>query len=478
MSASPSSLHWRRYGDCVSSLIIASNRGPLSFRQDADGELTSTRGGGGLVSGLTAACEGHDALWVCAALTDGDRAAARGTSTIDESPAVRLLDIDRTTLHRAYNGIANSTLWFVHHHLWDVSRQPRFDAAWRRSWRAFEDYSASFAEAICEHAEEGARVLVQDYHLVLVPRLLRERRLDLRIGHFSHTPWATPDYYRLLPDDVAAQVLEGVLAADHIGFLTRRWADAFVACAERVLGAEPAADAAGRVGVHSLGIDEKSLRDRASEADVNGAVRRIQGLVGGRQLIVRVDRTELSKNVVRGLLAYRELLQSHPEWQGKVVHLALAYPSRHDLPEYREYTAEVQRVARDIVDELGTPEWTPLLLEVDDDYPRSLAAMRCADVLLVNPVRDGMNLVAKEGPVVTDGNLTLVLSREAGAAEELGPDALLVNPFDITGTASALHEALSMSASDRAERCARLAGSSTALPPVEWVSQQLAALAR
>ena len=460
----------------MSELVIASNRGPLSFRQDASGELTSTRGGGGLVSGLTAACEGHDALWVCAALTDADRAAARRTRVIGDSPVVRLLDIDRTTLNRAYNGVANSTLWFVHHHLWDVSRQPVFDSGWRRTWRAFEDYSVAFADAIAEDAAPGAAVLVQDYHLVLVPQLLRQRRPDLRIAHFSHTPWATPDYYRLLPDDVGAEVVRGVLGADHIGFLTQRWADAFVACVAAVCGPEEAEIAAERVGVHALGIDEKSLQARASEPDVTAAVQRIRGLAEGKQLIVRVDRTELSKNVVRGLLAYRELLRTYPQWQGNVVHLALAYPSRHDLPEYREYTAEVQRVARDIVDELGTPEWTPLVLEVDDDYPRSLAAMRCADVLLVNPVRDGMNLVAKEGPVVSDAGVGLVLSREAGAAAELGADAHLVNPFDITGTAAALHAALSADRDERVQRSSRMAAAAAALPPVDWVSQQLAAL--
>jgi trehalose 6-phosphate synthase len=461
----------------VSELVIASNRGPLSFRQDAGGELTSSRGGGGLVSGLTAACEGHDALWVCAALTDADRVAARRTPIIGDSPAVRLLDIDRTTLNRAYNGVANSTLWFVHHHLWDVARQPRFDAGWRRTWDAFEEYSDSFATAICEHAAEGATVLVQDYHLVLVPRLLRDKRPDLRIAHFSHTPWATPDYYRLLPDDVASEVLQGVLGADHIGFLSRRWADSFLACVSAVCGPDTARHAASRIGIHALGIDQKSLQERASEPDVANAVERIRGLVGDRQLIVRVDRTELSKNVVRGLLAYRELLRSRPEWLGKVMHLALAYPSRHDLPEYREYTAEVQRVARDIVDEFSTADWTPLVLEVDDDYPRSLAAMRCADVMLVNPVRDGMNLVAKEGPVLADRGVSLVLSREAGAADELAGDAHLINPFDITGTADALHEALSTSRQQRVDASARMARAATALPPIAWVSSQLDALA-
>ena len=173
-----------------------------------------------------------------------------------------------------------------------------------------------------------------------------------------------------------------------------------------------------------------------------GQVAALTAITAGQRLIVRVDRTELSKNIVRGLAAYRELLITHPEWRGQVTHLAFAYPSRHDLPEYREYTARVQRMAGEIEDEFGTDAWNPLILQVNDDYPRSLAAYRLADVLLVNPIRDGMNLVAKEGPILSERACALVLSTEAGAAAELGGDALLVNPFDVTQTAEALHQAL------------------------------------
>jgi trehalose 6-phosphate synthase len=196
----------------------------------------------------------------------------------------------------------------------------------------------------------------------------------------------------------------------------------------------------------------------------------------GRKLVVRVDRTELSKNIVRGLEAYRELLRTHPEWRGNVVHLAFAYPSRHDLPEYREYTAAVQRLAHQIEDEFAEPGWNPLILEVNDDYPRSLAACRIADVMLVNPIRDGMNLVAKEGPILSDRGCALVLSTEAGAAAELGAEALLVNPFDISQTAEALHTALSMDQAERVRRSEALADAAMSMPPRVWFADQLRAL--
>ena len=228
--------------------------------------------------------------------------------------------------------------------------------------------------------------------------------------------------------------------------------------------------------MHPLGVDADELRQRAAAPDVQGQVAALTAITAGQRLIVRVDRTELSKNIVRGLAAYRELLITHPEWRGQVTHLAFAYPSRHDLPEYREYTARVQRMAGEIEDEFGTDDWNPLILQVNDDYPRSLAAYCLADVLLVNPIRDGMNLVAKEGPILSERACALVLSTEAGAAAELGADALLVNPFDVTQTAEALHRALTMPQTERARRATGLASAGAAFPPSAWLQAQLDAL--
>jgi trehalose 6-phosphate synthase len=488
-----------------SRVLIASNRGPVSFSMAEDGTLTSRRGGGGLVSGLSSMAGTTEVVWVCAALSDADRAAARtapdgylrlsaeedGSGGTPDSPggtAVRMLDIPAPVFERAYNAIANSALWFVHHMLYDTPNRPHFGLAFRREWESFRAYSAAFAEALAEGAGGaaggGERAMVQDYHLSLVPRMLADRRPDLPIAHFSHTPWAPPEYYALLPDDVAAELLDGILGADHAGFHAPRWASAFLDCCETVLGAKVDRAASTvehrghvtTVGVHPLGVDAAGLRGRAAAADVEAHISALTAASGGRKLIVRIDRTELSKNIVRGLAAYRELLIAYPQWQGKVTHLAFAYPSRHDLPEYREYTARVQRLAREIVDEFGTEDWNPLVLQVNDDYPRSLAAYRLADVLLVNPIRDGMNLVAKEGPLLAGSGCVLVLSREAGAAAELAAGALLVNPYDVSGTAEALHQALSMPDDERQRRSALLTQASAASPPEEWLAAQLSAL--
>ncbi len=494
-------------------MLIASNRGPISFTLSDDQHLTAKRGGGGVVSGLSSVAGHAQVLWVCAALSDADRAAARtapgGLFELADSDgrpgdrgpsrdrdgngsAVLMLDIPAGVFQRAYNAVANSTLWFVHHMLYDTPRQPQFGLSFEREWDGYRSYNLAFARALADAAGRSdgggagqvVKAAVQDYHLSLVPRMLADLRPGVKIAHFSHTPWAPPEYFRMLPDHTAREVLGGLLGADHAGFLSGRWADAFADCCADVLGAEVAA---GRrrisyqghvtsIGVHPLGVDAAGLRQRANEGDVQARMAALAGRTGGRQLIVRIDRTELSKNIVRGLAAYRELLISHPQWRGKVTHVAFAYPSRHDLPEYREYTAAVQRMARQLEDEFGTPDWEPLILQVDDDYARSLAAYRLADVLLVNPIRDGMNLVAKEGPILSDRGCAVVLSREAGAADELAEHALMINPFDITGTATALHEALSMPAAERAAKSAALAAAAAAEPPEKWFADQLAAL--
>ncbi|HWF80785.1 MAG TPA: trehalose-6-phosphate synthase [Streptosporangiaceae bacterium] len=474
-------------------ILVASNRGPVSFDRGDDGVLVAKRGGGGVVSGLSSVAGSEDMLWVCAALSDADRAATRraagGMLDLNGGAGgsqVQMLDIPAATFNRAYNTVANSVLWFVHHMLYDTPSRPQFGLAFRRDWAAYRDYNTAFAQALAAAAAGGSptRAVIQDYHLTLAPKMLSALAPNVKIAHFSHTPWAPVDYFRLLPDHVAREVLGGILGADHAGFLCRRWADAFMDCCEHVLGATVDREKLQvsyrghltGIGVHPLGVAAGELIARASQADVEVRMASLRETIGGRKLIVRVDRTELSKNIVRGLAAFRELLVGHPEWHGKVMLLSLAYPSRHDLPEYREYTASVQRLARAIDDEFGTPDWTPILLQTKDDYARSLAGYRLADVLLVNPIRDGMNLVAKEGPILSDRGCALVLSREAGAAAELADHAIMVNPFDVAATAAALHEALIMPDSERKRRCQSLVAKAGAVPPTAWFASQLAAL--
>jgi trehalose 6-phosphate synthase len=478
-SAPPSSDDDRRFG--TAPLVVASNRGPLSVEAVEGEDDRISRGGGGLVSGMQAALiKTPGAVWVCASMNGRERSLARqADGRLSDVPAVadalrgefevRMLPIDATTFGRAYNGIANSTLWFVLHMLYEPAHTPVFDSAWRRRWQAYERLNRSFARALAEEAAEGATVMVQDYHLFLVPGLLRELRPDVKIGFFTHTSWVSPDYFRMLPDDVARDILDGMLGADLLGFHTQRWADCFADCCRDILGREPSAELA----VFPLGVDVKALRERAHARDSEARKRELTETVGECRVIGRVDRTELSKNVWRGLLAYRELLRTHPQWIGRVMHLVFNYPSREELAEYRNYVDAVVELAADIEDEFATEDWSPLMLEIGHDYPGSLAALRMSDVLLVNSLRDGMNLVVLEGSLLSERSPAVVLSREAGAAETIGAYARLINPFDITQTATALHEALSEPEPERAANAEHLRAAAVELAPVDWFQAQL-----
>jgi trehalose 6-phosphate synthase len=466
-------------------LLVASNRGPLTVVAVEEGEDDEVRrGGGGLVSGMQAALSATpDAVWVCAAMNERERALARQAPQghISELPLVadalrgdfdvRMLAIDAQTFRNAYNGVANSTLWFVLHQLYDLPTQPAFDAGWRRQWNSYVRYNQAFADALAAAAAPNAAVMVQDYHLFLVPRMLRDLRPDLRVGHFTHTPWVSPDYFSTLPDDVSGALLDGMLGADVIGFHTARWAELFRETVRVLRGVEPQG-----VQVFPLGTDADEMHKLAGRRNVDSELRVLDKLVGDRLLIGRVDRTELSKNVWRGLLAYRELLRTRPEWRGRVVHAVYNNPSREDLPAYREYTARIERLAHEIDDEFATDDWTPLVFDIGDDYPAALAVLRRSDVVFVNSVRDGMNLVVLEGLVLSERQPAVVLSREAGAAELLGADALTVNPFDVGATVEALHEALLMPPEERAARAARMREAAVRLPPTEWFQAQLDAL--
>jgi trehalose 6-phosphate synthase len=473
----------------MAELVVASNRGPVQFEVDDDGNLTQGRGAGGMVAALGPALAGQAGTWVAAAITEGDRAAARRVArsrrlrTVELAQgAVRLrsLVFDPREYQSFYNRVANRTIWFLHHYLFDVARHPRFDRGFRVAWQHYEAVNQAFATACDEETGRGGEVFVQDYHLALVPAMLRRRRPDLRVAHFSHCPWAEPGYFLMLPGQVAAAVLEGMLGADLLGFLVPRWARNFLNCCldagyrvDFARGTVRAGD--GRtvqVRSYPLGVDGDALRERATQADARAQDRVVTDLARGRRLIVRVDRMELSKNILRGLEGYGMFLERNPRARGRVVHYALSYPSRRDLPEYQAYTAEVKHMAESINERYRTRTWEPVLLELRDNYPRALAAMAAADVLVVNPVWDGMNLVAKEGPAISRHDLVLILSRNAGAADDLGPGALLVNPFDTAELAETIAAALELPPDERAKRAALLRDGATALPPQDWFAAQ------
>ncbi len=457
----------------LADTVLVSNRGPLAFRIE-DGVPVPGPVAGGLAGSLHPLMAGTGATWVASALGEGDRAAgAAGLMSVD-GLRMELVEPDPVLYNLAYNVISNGSLWFCHHHLFDAARRPRADRRWMEAWDAYREYNRLFAERVAAVAPSGGRVLVQDYHLALVANSLADLRPDLRTVHFTHTPFADPSVLRMLPSDVGDELLTAMARFGACGFHSRRWADAFRA-GLITFGVDTGSGPHTFVG--PLSTDPDRLRAEAAAPAVGAALARLEDSIGGpdRLAIVRVDRLELSKNLLRGFWAYEELLDQVPEHRGQVVFIALAYPTRQGLPEYLAYQDEVENTVARINERWGTPGWTPIVLEVEDDYPRSLAALTRSDVLLVNPVRDGLNLVAKEGPLVNTRDGVLALSREAGAFDELGEGALEVNPFDVTGTATVLARALAMDAVERRGRAKILREAILSRSPSDWLDRQVAA---
>jgi trehalose 6-phosphate synthase len=452
-------------------VVIASNRGPVSFRREG-GQLLGRRGSGGLVSGLAPLVESGRATWIAAAMSDADReASAAGGGVVEvDGLSVHLLEIDPETQRRHYDEISNSTLWFVHHGLYDLVRSPAYDVDWWQSWESYRSVNAAFAEAIVSTAPTGAVVLVQDYHLCLVARMARVERDDLRFVHFHHTPFAGPEEFRVLPPTVRAELLEGLACHDACGFHTSRWESNYRACQA------DAGDTTGRTFHATLNSDLDDMRSVARSPACLEAGEQIAAVVGDRMVVARVDRMELSKNIARGFAAYDRLLETRADLHGRVVFLATCYPSRLGVEEYRRYRDEVMAAAELVNERWGTPDWRPVELMTDDDFPRSVAVLKTYDVLLVNPIRDGLNLVAKEGPAVNERDGTLLLSTEAGAFAELDDEVVPLFPFDIEGTARAIADALDMEPGQRRHRAKALAEAVERRTPQSWLEDQLNAV--
>ncbi len=447
--------------------VIVSNRGPISFRRAPDGSLEGRRGAGGLVSGLAPLVAGTSTTWVAAALSDEDREAAASGVVEADGLRVRTVALDPEDLRQAYDVVSNRTLWFAHHGMLDRYREPTFDATWFAAWEAYRRVNQAFADAVAELAPDGAVVLVQDYHLTLVATALADARPDLVCVHFSHTPFARPAELAVLPEAVRAELMGGLAAHRACGFHSERWAGAARGCAR----------AAGHdltTFVAPLGPDPDDLAASSGAAACGEALARLDGLVGDRAFLVRVDRIELSKNILRGFLAYDHLLATRPGWRGRVVFGAFVYPSREGVEAYRRYREDVDRTIAEVNARWGTDDWTPVVYEPDDDYLRSVAALRRADAVVVNPIRDGLNLVAKESVLLNERDAVLLLSEGAGAWDELSADVVPIDAYDVVAAADAMDRALAMEGDERARRAARLRRTVAERTPARWFADQLA----
>jgi trehalose 6-phosphate synthase len=473
-------------------LIVVSNRGPASFELDEDGKRVARRGGGGLVTALRSIVAQHDVTWIASAMTNEDSVVAEesGGTAVEQTAAdgspfrLRLVAHDGPTYDRFYNVVANPILWFLQHYLWELAHTPTIDNSIHHAWAdGYVRVNEAFADAVVEELEREpeATVFLHDYHLYVAPRMIRERVPDATLAHFVHIPWPQTDYWHILPEAIRRDIHDGLLASDIVGFHAHRWRLAFLRSAADVLGADcdfeefVARHRDGRtlVSCRPLSIDTGEFEALAASPHVLAAEERIVA-TRPEKLVLRVDRTDPSKNVVRGFRAFERYLEEHPEVHGRVGMLALLDPSRQDIPEYSEYLGAIQREARRVNDRFEREGWIPIDLDISDDFPRSVAAYKQYDVLLVNAIYDGLNLVAKEGPYVNERDGVLLLSENAGAHADLGEWALTVNPFDVSAQALAIHDALEMAPEERRRRHESIKAQIREHDLVEWSDGLLA----
>jgi trehalose 6-phosphate synthase len=472
-------------------LIVVSNRAPVTFSRDESTERVARRGGGGLVTALRSLVTYHDVTWIASAMSVEDYAVVEETggqaiaeTAGDGSPyRLRLVAHDAQAFDLYYNVVANPVLWFVQHYLWGLAEAPDIDQGLHYAWtQGYEAVNRGFAEAVVEELarQPQAAVFFHDYHLYLAPALVRERAPDATLSHFVHIPWPQPDYWRVLPDPIRRSVHEGVLANDVVSFHTERWRTNFLRSCVDIAGAEIDFEAGkARFGGRLTHVRARPISVEPDEFD---ALARHESVLGQEaeiaasrpeRLIVRVDRTDPSKNIVRGFRAFELYLEAHPETHGRVGMLVLLDPSRQDIPEYSEYVGAIQRAARAVNERFRIEEWHPVEVRIEDNFHQAVAAYKQFDVLLVNAIFDGMNLVAKEAPLVNERDGVLILSENTGAHEELGDWALTVNPFDVAGQAEALHKALELPREERRRRLAAIQRQVREHDIAAWIESQL-----
>jgi trehalose 6-phosphate synthase len=476
--------------DSGQQLIIVSNRGPAEFHSDEQGNRAVRRGGGGLVTALSGLVSHRDALWIASAMTDEDVAVTReagGTPTrVDVDGIgceVLMVESSPEAYDGFYNVIANPILWFIQHYLWDLSNAPDIRQseadAWDHGYRVVnEDMANAVLGALADLTDPV--VMLHDYHLYTCPSLIREARPDAFLHHFVHIPWTQPDSWRILPNRMREQIYRGMLANDIIGFHTTAYCRNFLHCCRELMELEVdyergAVLHSGRetwVRAYPLGIDAARLERVAQSEEV---LEYEEQLLERRRdhLVLRVDRADLSKNVLRGFTAFDTFLEQHPEFRERVTFIAHLQPSRQDVPEYQEYLERIEALVAVVNHRHGTTDWMPIDLRIYENFPEAVARYKQCDLLIVNSIFDGMNLVAKEAPAVNTRDGVIMLSENTGAHEELGDCTLTVNPFDIQEQADVIHRALTMSAEERSLRAARLREIVRDRDPGAWVDEQL-----
>src|SRR5215831_16411392 len=452
-------------------LIIASNRGPVEYHISHNKTLKHRRGSGGMVTALIGAANRLEVTWVAMAMTEGDRVALREAQQNNDGllqpplrgqrMQLRYVAIPKAAYRKHYEQICNTLLWFLQHYLYnptgDSTSANKLQDAWENGYDVANRAIADAVNVEIARQDTIPIVMLHDYHLYLAPAMIRQRHPSIIMQQFIHIPWPDIRCWQFLPSNIAQAIYNGLTGNDIIGFQTERDARNFLEGARTLLDGAVVDFEEGAVWWQghrtqaraypiSISVTEER-RIVQSRAGKRAAERILPQL--GEKTIMRVDRIEPTKNIVRGFQAYAQMLDEHPELQGVVKFLAFLVPSRQGIPEYKRYNTEVFKIIAEINQHYGTDRWVPIEAFSGNDRTQALAAMQYYDVLLVNPIIDGMNLVAKEGPIMNRRNGVVVLSRTAGAFQQLGKASIPISPTDVTETAQAIYTALIMSADER-----------------------------
>ncbi len=450
-------------------LIIATNRGPVEYYVTQNGSLKARRGSGGVITALIEAGSQMEMSWVAMAMTEGDRLAVKEAPQKGRlaSPVhgnklhLHYVVIPKAAYRKHYEIISNQVLWFLQHYLYDPTgfsiTPKKIQDAWENGYRLANQ---AIAEAVCAEIEsENSRpiVMLHDYHLYLAPQMIRQRHPTIAMQQFIHIPWPDARCWHFLPSNIAQDIYQGLAGNDIIGFQTERDARNFLEGARTVLEGAVVDFEEGALWWQGQRTQARSYPISISVTAERKLVKSAAGKRGAERIhpllneytIMRVDRIEPTKNILRGFQAYEQMLEDHAELHGKVNFLAFLVPSRQSLPEYKRYTADVMKIINKVNKKYGTPDWQPITAFCQNDRTLALAAMQFYDVLMVNPIIDGMNLVAKEGPVVNQNNGVLLLSRTVGAFQQLGKASIPTSPTDVAETAQALYKALTLPEEER-----------------------------
>ncbi|HWC28730.1 MAG TPA: trehalose-6-phosphate synthase, partial [Dehalococcoidia bacterium] len=471
---------------------MASNRGPVEHGFDEQGRIRRRDAAGGVATALSNVARQEPVTWIASAATEADKAVSILGQEVKIGPDsnLRLINLPDSAFTAYYESFCNPILWFVQHSLADMLSERDLAAEAFDSWHdGYVPVNQAFAETIVDEiAGDGSdvRVMLHDYHLYLAPRIIRAARPMAALQHFIHIPWPGPAAWRHLPEAIVRRICAGLLANDSIVFQTEACVEAFLATCRAYLGdralvleRQGSVEYLGQttfVWSNPISVDAAELAGLRRSAALQD-YRRALAAPEGMQTIVRVDRLDPAKNVADGFEAFDLLLRRHSNLRGKVRFLCFLIPSRAGISEYCNYTSRVLALADSINRRYATRDWLPVQIFYENNRTQALAALTLYDVLLVNSVADGMNLVSKEGPLLNERDGVLALSYTAGSFEELQHGAVRVNPFDIVDTATALYDALTMSAAERKTRATAIRDAIYGHQTSDWLRQQLKDLA-